>query len=364
MKIRVELKGSLKDNSYDIFIGTGILSEIGNFLKDLGVKKKVCVVTSKTVNDLHGSNLESRLRADGFNPVFLLLPDGEATKSLKYLSFLYDELIKNRFERSDHVIAFGGGVIGDIAGFAAATYLRGVNFIQVPTTLLADVDSSVGGKTGINHSSGKNLIGAFYQPKGVIIDVDILDTLTDRELKNGFAEVIKYGAILDEGLFLYLEKNYNEILSRNKESLIYIIERSCKIKSDVVNKDEKEADFRSVLNFGHSLGHAIETLYNYENLKHGEAISIGMVFSAMLSKELGLCGDETVARIRKLIENSGLPSQIPDFTAEEYINAMRADKKIYDKEIRFVLTGQIGYVTLKTLNFSVIYDFLKKILKG
>lgn len=400
MKIKVDLSHSLKDNSYDIFIDSGIIksgvllntdsnpvsSSVSNpvsaatyelktykninkntsfkgIFDSLGVKDRVCVITSRTVNDLHGDLLKGFLENTGIKPVVLILPDGEATKSLKYLSYLYDELIKNRFERSDYIIAFGGGVIGDIAGFAAATYLRGINFIQVPTTLLADVDSCVGGKTGIDHHAGKNLVGAFYQPKCVIIDVNFLNTLSDRELKNGFAEVIKYGCVLDENLFSYLEKNLDKILSKDKESLTHIIERSCRIKADVVNKDEKESGFRSVLNFGHTLGHAIETLYNYENIKHGEAISIGMVFAAMLSKKLDLCSDETVTRTKKLIENSDLPVKIPNFSVEEYINAMKIDKKVRDKKIKFVLTEKIGYATLETLDFDVIYNFLKKILE-
>jgi 3-dehydroquinate synthase len=374
IKIKVDLSSSIKDNSYNIYIGSNILSEQvlpenedrfqKIIFKSVGIKERICIITSKTVNELHGANFENLLKETGFEPAIICLPDGEATKSIKYLTFLYDELIKNNIERSDCIIAFGGGVIGDIAGFAAATYLRGINFIQIPTTLLADVDSSVGGKTGIDHPSGKNLIGAFYQPKSVIIDVNFLDSLDDREFKNGFAEVIKYGCILDEDLFSYLEQNYDKILSRDKQSLIHIIERSCAIKADVVNKDEKESGFRSVLNFGHSLGHAIETLYNYENLKHGEAISIGMVFAAMLSKELGFCGDSTVERIKKLIKNSNLPAKLPGFTAEEFINAMKKDKKVQDKKIKFVLTGKIGYAILKIIDFDVIYNFLKKVLKN
>lgn len=367
MQIRVDLSSSTKDSSYDILIGSGIVSfdvgnEITNVFKSAGLKNRVFVITSETVAGLYGSLLKDFLENAGIEPIVLTLPDGESTKSLKCLSYLYDELIKNRFERSDFIIAFGGGVIGDLSGFAAATYLRGINFIQIPTTLLADVDSSVGGKTGIDHIGGKNLIGAFYQPKRVIIDINFLNTLPERELKNGFAEVIKYGAVLDSEFFIYLENNYEKILSRDKHSLMYIIKRSCAIKADVVNKDEREAGLRSVLNFGHSLGHAIETLYNYETIKHGEAIAIGMLFASMVSKDLGLCAGETLNRIKTLIENSGLPSKIPNFTPLEYINAMKLDKKVEDRLIKFVLVKEIGSFVFKELDFEYIHKFLKEIL--
>ncbi len=367
MKIRVDLSRSTKDDSYDILIGSGIVQanagmEITGIFKSIGLKDRACVMTSETVVRLYGPVLKDFLENAGIKPVVLTLPDGERTKSLNYLSYLYDELIKNRFERGDFIIAFGGGVIGDLAGYAAATYLRGINFIQIPTTLLADVDSSVGGKTAIDHPGGKNLIGAFYQPECVIIDVNFLDTLPERELKNGFAEVIKYGVVLDAEFFTYLENNYEKILSYDKDSLMYIIEKSCAIKADVVNKDEKESGLRSVLNFGHSLGHAIEVLYNYETVKHGEAIAVGMIFASMVSKDLALCTGETVDRVKTLIKNSGLPASIPDFSPEEYINAMKLDKKVSDKLIKFVLIKDIGGFVFKELDFEYISKFLKKIL--
>ncbi|MHB1664857.1 MAG: 3-dehydroquinate synthase [bacterium] len=361
MKIRVDLAHSAKDASYDILINSNI--SIGTILESIGIKKRVCIVTCKTVNDLYGFSISNLLNSAGIEPVFIILPDGETAKSIKYLSYVYDELIKNRFERSDYIIAFGGGVIGDLAGYAAASYLRGVNFVQIPTTLLSDVDSSVGGKTGIDHFSGKNLIGAFYQPKIVIIDVDFLDSLDKRELMNGFAEVIKYGAVLDEDLFLYLEDNLDKIMLKDKQSLMHIIESSCLIKANVVNKDEKENGLRSVLNFGHSLGHAIETLFNYGTIKHGEAISIGMVFASKLSKELNLCGNETIDRLETLIRNSGLPAEIPKFSPEEYINAMKLDKKVEDKSIKFILIKGIGSFKFEKLDFAFIYKFLKDLLQ-
>ncbi len=361
MKIKVDLSHSAKDASYDVLINSNI--PIGAILESIGIKKRVCIITCKTVNDLYGFSIGNLLNSAGIEPVFIVLPDGESAKSIKYLSYVYDELIRNKFERTDYIIAFGGGVIGDLAGYAAASYLRGINFVQIPTTLLSDVDSSVGGKTGIDHPLGKNLIGAFYQPKIVIIDVDFLDSLDNRELKNGFAEVIKYGTVLDKDLFLYLENNLDKIMLKDKRSLIHIIERSCSIKADVVNKDEKESGFRSVLNFGHSLGHAIETLYNYGNIKHGEAISIGMMFASKLSKELNLCGDETVDRLEMLIKNSELPIEIPKFSSEEYINAMKLDKKVEDKSIKFVLINGIGSFKFEKLDFAFIYKFLKDLLQ-
>jgi 3-dehydroquinate synthase len=367
MEIKVDLSCSAQDGSYGILIDSGILNEkpdrsIINFLSSAGLKRggRAFVVMSETVAGLYKSLIVTFLENAGINLVIFILPDGEGTKKLKYLSDIHDSLVENRFERTDFIVAFGGGVIGDLAGFAAATYLRGINFVQIPTTLLADVDSSVGGKTGIDHPKGKNLIGAFYQPKAVLIDVGLLKSLERRELINGFAEVIKYGAVLDASFFSYLENNYEKILSYESSSLMYIIERSCNIKADVVKKDEKESGLRSVLNFGHSLGHAIETLYNYENIKHGEAISIGMVFAASLSEKIGLCGGETVVRIKNLIENSGLPVKIPEFTAEQYINAMKLDKKVSENQIKFVLISDIGRYEFKKLDFDFIFDFLKK----
>lgn len=368
MKIRVDLNLTDNDNGYDILIASGIVN--GGYNKEtaavlstsgLNLKGRALVITCKTVNDLYGNAVSSFLKncgADDFD--IMVLPDGEATKSLRYLSEVYDRLVEKRFERSDFIIAFGGGVIGDIAGFAAATYLRGINFIQVPTTLLADVDSSVGGKTGIDHPKGKNLIGAFYQPKAVLIDVDLLKTLDKRELINGFAEVIKYGAALDAVFFAELEKSYEKVLSYGEDVLTRIIERSCSIKAEVVKQDEKETGLRSVLNFGHSLGHAIETLYNYETVKHGEAIAIGMVFAADLSKKMGLCSEDTVKRIRNLIKNSGLPSNIPRFTPEQYINAMKLDKKVSEKQIKFVLLKDIGRYEFRKLDFEFILNFLRE----
>lgn len=363
MKIKVDLSRSGSGGGYEILIGSGIIShepkgEITDILNSVGLKGRVFVIMSKTVSDLYGGLITHFFENADINPIIIILPDGENTKSQKYLSLIYDELINGKAERRDFIIAFGGGVVGDLAGFAAATYLRGINFIQMPTTLLADVDSSVGGKTGINHSKGKNLIGAFYQPKVVLIDTGLLKSLDARELANGFAEVIKYGAVLDGEFFSYLENNYDKVLSYDESALAYIIERSCTIKADIVSEDEKEAGIRSVLNFGHSMGHAVEALHNYENIKHGEAISIGMVFAAMLSKKIGLCTDETVTRVKNLIEKSGLPVKIPEFTAEQYINAMKLDKKVSKKQIKFVLIEGIGNYKLKKLDFGFIHDYI------
>lgn len=367
MKIRVEPEICGKKDGYDIVIDTSIISGASSVnilpvLNSAGINlnSSFLIVTSKTVEGLYGNIFSSLLKKCGIeNFDFIVLPDGESTKNLKYLSDIHDRLIDKRMERTDYIIALGGGVIGDIAGFAAATYLRGINFIQVPTTLLADVDSSVGGKTGIDHPKGKNLIGSFYRPRAVIIDVNLLKTLDKRELTNGFAEVIKYGASLDVKFFSYLESNYKKILANDEECLMHIIERSCSIKADIVNRDEKESGLRSVLNFGHSLGHAIETLFNYENIKHGEAIAIGMVFASELSVHLGLCGKEDAVRIKKLIINSCLPADIPDFTPEQYINAMKLDKKVADKQIKFVLIKEIGTYEFKKLDFELILNFLK-----
>lgn len=371
--VRVDLSRPAGNDGYDITIGPGIIrgkNPAGaHFLNSPVFDKirrrgRIFVITCEKVNSLYIKSVEDFFGSAGIGIARIILPDGESAKSLKYLSFIYDGLVREKAERGDYIAAFGGGVVGDIAGFAAATYLRGIKFIQIPTTLLADVDSSVGGKTGIDHPGGKNLIGAFYQPEVVLIDIEFLSTLDGRELVNGFAEVIKYGAVLDRKLFDYLESGYGNILAGNREALSFIIERSCEIKADVVRKDEKEAGLRSVLNFGHSLGHAVEALYNYETLKHGEAVAIGMVFAAGLSEKLSLCGKEDVGRLKLLIQNSGLPVKIPDFSVEQYINVMKLDKKVDEKIIKFVLMKGIGDFEFRSLEFQFLRDFLDERLKS
>jgi 3-dehydroquinate synthase len=337
------LKVNLGDRSYPIHVGAGILDGIGKRLQESGLAGKVAVVTNPTVAQLYLDAVHGSLQQAGFEVVPILVPDGEEHKTFKSLETIYDRLITERCERKSCVLALGGGVIGDLAGFAAATYLRGVPYVQVPTTLLAQVDSSVGGKTGVNHENGKNLIGAFYQPKLVLIDVNMLASLPRRELVGGLAEVIKYGIIEDPQLFDELEKNVAKLIELDRELLKRVIVTSCSIKARVVEADEREEDQRAVLNFGHTLGHALEAATDYRQLLHGEAVAIGMVKAAMLSVQHGFCDQQTFERILKLVKKAGLPNEIPSgVSMVKVIQSMELDKKAADGRIKFVMSQGIG----------------------
>src|SRR2546427_3260601 len=302
---------NLGDRSYPIHVGEGILPRAGEFLSQAGLRGKVAIVTNPTVAQLYLDAVHEALTDAGFEMIPILIPEGEEHKNLKTLASIYDRLITERLERNSCVMALGGGVVGDVAGFAAATYLRGIPYIQVPTTLLAQVDSSVGGKTGVNHQNGKNLIGAFYQPRLVLIDVEVLPTLPRREFVAGMAEVIKYGIIEDPHLFAFLEQNLAGFLALSSELVEEIIATSCAIKAKVVEKDEREEDYRSILNFGHTVGHALEALTGYGRFLHGEAVAVGMVQAASISLSQGFCDERSLGRIRQLITAAGLPSEIP-----------------------------------------------------
>lgn len=336
---------NLGERSYPIYFLRGGLEDIGSLMSNAGFKGKVGIITNPLVNGLYGGRVVSSLKKTGFLPAVIEIPDGEEYKNLETVSNIYDNLISNKMERSSLIIALGGGVVGDIAGFAAATYLRGVPFIQIPTTLLSQVDSSVGGKTGVNHSKGKNLIGAFYQPSLVLIDSDVLKTLAQREIRAGLAEVIKYGIIKDANLFSFLEKNHQDILKLGN-SVDYAIERSCEIKADVVEKDEREKGLRAILNFGHTFGHAIESLTDYKEFKHGEAVAIGMVMAAGLSYKMGICSHDTYQRIKNIVEMFGLPAAPPQIEPDRFIKAMETDKKAAGANLRFVLVKDIGEVMI------------------
>jgi 3-dehydroquinate synthase len=300
-------------------------------------------VTNPTVAQLYLDVVHEALRHAGFEVTPILLPDGEEHKSLRSLATIYDRLIAERLERQSCVLALGGGVIGDLAGFAAATYLRGIPYAQVPTTLLAQVDSSVGGKTAVNHESGKNLIGAFYQPKLVLIDVEILRSLPRRELIAGFAEVIKYGIIEDPDLFHLLEQKAEDIVKPDRELLSQVILKSCAIKARVVEADEREDDQRAVLNFGHTVGHALEAATGYRQFLHGEAIAIGMVKAATLSVQQGFCDQQSYERIIKLVRKAGLPTELPSgVSTQSLIQGMEVDKKAAGGKIKFVICCGIG----------------------
>ena len=337
------LSVNLGPRSYPIHVGAGILKQTGEFLQQAGLHGKIAIVTNPTVAQLYLDVVHDALVQAEFEVTPVLVPDGEEHKNLKSLKTIYDRLIEARFERKSCVVALGGGVIGDLAGFAAATYLRGVPYVQVPTTLLAQVDSSVGGKTGVNHEDGKNLIGAFYQPKLVVIDVAVLNTLPRRELVAGLAEVIKYGIIEDPELFRLLEQRIEQVIGLDRELLAKIITASCAIKARVVEADEREEDYRAVLNFGHTIGHALEAATNFRQFLHGEAVAIGMIRAAALSVRRGLCDAQSLDRVTALLKRAGLPSEIPPHVPmQSLIQAMEIDKKVAGGRVKFVMCEGIG----------------------
>lgn len=350
----------LGDRSYPIFIESGVLGLESSF-KPYIQGSQVLIVTNNTIDPLYSSKLESSLsNIESVSKV--VLPDGEAFKNLETLNQIFDTLLSERHNRKTTLIALGGGVIGDMTGFAAAAYQRGVNFIQVPTTLLSQVDSSVGGKTGVNHPLGKNMIGAFYQPKVVVIDTDVLDTLPDRELSAGMAEVIKYGLIADTDFFKWLEENIDGLMARDKKLLAYAIERSCQIKADVVAKDEKEGGLRAILNLGHTFGHAIEADQGYGKWLHGEAVGAGMVMACEMSYKLGWIDEFVLARAKELITKARLPIAPPaEMTPDTFLKYMMVDKKVLDKTLRLVLLKSLGQAIV-TSEFSD--DILQKTLAG
>ncbi len=330
--------------SYPIYIGAGLLDK-PELLTQHIKSKQVAIVTNETIAPLYLDKLVSNLAH--FSVETVILPDGEQFKTLEYVGKVFDKLLANKFSRNSTLIALGGGVIGDMGGFAAACYQRGIAFIQIPTTLLAQVDSSVGGKTGVNHPLGKNMIGAFYQPQVVIADADVLDTLDDRQLSAGLAEVIKYGLIRDLEFFEWLEHNIEALLARDKRALAFAIERSCANKAEVVEQDEMETGLRATLNLGHTFGHAIETGMGYGEYLHGEAIAIGTCQAADLSRRKGWLDDDDVERIIRVFKKARLPVTPPaDLDVERFIDLMAVDKKNVDGQIRLILLAQIGEATL------------------
>jgi len=352
---------NLGDRAYPIYIGAGLLAETGDCLKRAGLRGKIAVVTNPIVAQLYLDTICNALSEAGFKVLPVLIPDGEEHKNLKTLASIYDRLIAERFERQSSILALGGGVIGDVSGFAAATYLRGVPYVQVPTTLLAQVDSSVGGKTAVNHQHGKNLIGAFYQPRLVLIDVEVLRSLPRREFLAGLAEVIKYGVIEDPQLFSLLEQQAKRVIDVDRELLVHMIEKCCAIKARVVEKDEREDDYRAVLNFGHTIGHALEAVTGYQRFLHGEAVAIGMVKAARVSFEYGFCDSSAVERIRRLIADVGLPVEMPaEVSMPDLIGAMELDKKSSEGKIKFVLCAGIGKTRFRALTQAEILRALER----
>jgi 3-dehydroquinate synthase len=339
--ITVELASAANERSYPILIGAGILDQPGLILPYL-TQKRVAIVTNTTVAPLYLERLRMGLESHGVAAISIVLPDGEEHKNWQTLNLIFDALLSNRCERNTTVIALGGGVIGDLAGFAAATYLRGVPFIQVPTTLLAQVDSSVGGKTGINHPLGKNMIGAFYQPSVVLADSATLGTLPERELRAGIAEIIKYGLIRDPAFFEWLEQNMTQLLARDRSVLNEAIRRSCTNKAEVVAADERESGVRALLNLGHTFAHAIENGMGYGVWLHGEAVAAGTLLAAELSQRMHMISTAEVGRIRKIYLQAGLPVAAPDLGVEKYLHLMGMDKKVEGGKMRFVLLKRIG----------------------
>ncbi len=355
----------LGERSYPIFIGSGLLGR-AELLQPALPRKRAAVVTNTTVAPLYLERLRQALQSIDVSSVPIILPDGEQYKNSATLDLIYDALLTNRCERTTPLIALGGGVIGDMTGYAAATYLRGVPFIQIPTTLLAQVDSSVGGKTGINHPLGKNMIGAFYQPQLVLADTDTLNTLPDNELAAGIAEVVKYGLIRDLPFLEWLEQNMDKLLARDTAALQYAIARSCRNKAEIVAADECESGERALLNLGHTFGHAIESGMGYGNWLHGEGVAAGTIMAADLSQRLGWIGAQDVARIRGLLERAGLPTVAPDLGVEKYLELMGLDKKVEGGRMRFVLLKEIGRAVIygdvpegllrQTLNACIKHD--------
>lgn len=335
------LQVDLGDRSYPITIGQALLSD-STLISRHVAGKRVAIVTNTTVGPLYLDKLVGLLSEAGKQVTTVVLPDGEEEKNWASLMRVFDVLLEEKCDRKTTLVALGGGVIGDLTGFAAATYMRGVPFIQVPTTLLAQVDSSVGGKTGINHPLGKNMIGAFYQPQAVIADTATLNTLPPRELSAGLAEVIKHGAIIDAPFFDWIEANIAKLVARDAAALAYAIQRSCEIKADVVRQDEREGGLRAILNFGHTFGHAIEAGLGYGEWLHGEAVGCGMVMAADLSHRLGFIDAETKNRMTALVKAAGLPVIAPDLGNERWLELMQVDKKNEGGQIKFILIKPLG----------------------
>ncbi|ANQ86806.1 3-dehydroquinate synthase [Azoarcus olearius] len=335
------LNVALGDRSYPIHIGAGLLAR-PELIVPLLRTPRVAIVTNTVVGPLYLERLTAGLESHGIAVSTVVLPDGEAHKDWTTLNRIFDMLLESRCERSTTLLALGGGVVGDMGGFAAATYQRGMPFMQIPTTLLSQVDSSVGGKTAINHPLGKNMIGAFYQPRLVLADIEVLNTLPDRELSAGLAEVIKYGLIRDPAFYAWLEENIERLRARDPEALAYAIERSCRNKAEVVAADETEQGERALLNLGHTFGHAIETGMGYGEWLHGEAVAAGTMMAAELSRALGWLTDDDVNRIEALFVRAGLPVRAPALGIERYLELMAHDKKVESGRLRLVLLASIG----------------------
>ncbi|HTY78803.1 MAG TPA: 3-dehydroquinate synthase [Candidatus Bathyarchaeia archaeon] len=345
----VEIPVRLGPRSYRILVGTGLHAGIGSELVRLKVGRKVALVTDSSIQALHGETVSRSLAEAGFDVTRVLLPEGEAAKTLEVAASTWDRFLEAGLDRTSTVVALGGGAVGDLAGFTAATYMRGVNFVQVPTTLLAQVDASIGGKTAIDHARAKNLIGAFYQPRLVIADTAALLTLPEREYRSGMAEVIKHGIVLDAAYFAEVERGAAALRAREPATLEAIVAGSCRLKASVVERDEQEAELRHVLNYGHTIGHAVEAITGYQRFAHGEAVSLGIAAEAAIAERLGLAGPATRARQVAALEAVGLPVRGVGEPPERVVEALSRDKKAKDGRVPFVLAPEIGA-------FRLVYD--------
>ena len=353
-KVKVELGA----NSYEIYVGSGLLAQVGHWLKKNGFSGKLVIITDPRAKKLYGDALNQSLTKDGFSVTTLQVPEGEEQKSLETAGRLYHELTNCHAERTTPILALGGGVIGDLTGFVAATYMRGVPLIQIPTTLLAQVDSSIGGKVAVDHGQLKNKIGAFYQPRLVISDMDTLKTLPPNELANGLAEVIKSAAIRNKKFFAFLETNLDRIKSLDESALEETVFQTVQIKAEVVEKDERDLGLRNILNYGHTIGHAIETVSDFK-VGHGNAVAIGMLAAARISNKMGILDKNDLGRLKGIIEKAGLPTEMPDLQIEKIIQAMKHDKKVLRDKIRFVLLKSIGSAFITDeVNLSLVEKVL------
>ncbi len=355
--LRVELGPA----SHPVHVGAGILDDLGRLTSEAGIKAgRVALVTDSNVERHYSARAIAALKKTGFAPEIITIPAGEASKSQAVLETIYDRMVAAEIDRSGAIFALGGGVVGDVAGFAAATYLRGIAVVQVPTTMVAQVDSSLGGKTGINHPRAKNLIGAFHQPRVIVADVDTLRTLPEREFREGLAEVIKYGAIMDAPMIADLERDLGRIIARDTTTLEVVVARSLRHKAAVVAADEREGGLRKILNFGHTVGHALEASAGYGSFLHGEAVAIGMMVATALSEIYGGLSADEGSRLVRLIDQAGLPTQMPqNARTPDFVAALRLDKKRTENAVEFVVLEQLGRATTRRLDFDQILSALR-----
>jgi len=340
---------NLGSRSYRIVVASGALQSVGERLRELRLGSRAALVSDGAVMRLYGKTVVASLESAGFTVTTIDVPEGEAAKTLAVAEHCWDRLLTAGLDRTSTVLALGGGAVGDVAGFAAATYMRGVNFIQLPTTVLAQVDASIGGKTAIDHPLGKNMIGAFHQPRLVVVDPAVARTLPEREFRSGLAEIVKHGIVLDADYFAELERDLAPLAARDLGVLERIIGGSCRLKASVVERDEREAELRHVLNYGHTIGHALEAATGYTRYAHGEAVSLGIVAEARLARRLGIADDETTTRQERMLETLGLPVRAPSIDVEPIVSAMARDKKAKDGRVPFVLAPRIGA-------FRIVYD--------